>query len=592
MGIGFTIDSPIKVAHYGISSAISIIEDQLIEQMRKIYCAKWNILFLAIPDDEPDSRAKRITSYLNLIDYIVKEQLAQLVTQPFNMGNDITKYFDLLPDNSPLKLAFINLKKLSSEERIIAENDLRRKIVTGAIEVNIMTKIDKPKLDKEGNELPAEFSDALSALRGFANSNLNASVIFSAGLNPRLYSYCESFEDFFPDKNGFVKKKIILKVSDYRSALIQGKFLAKKGLWISEFRIESGLNCGGHAFATEGLLMGPILEEFKNRRDELLNTLYEICESALVQGGKYNFATKPNLKITAQGGIGTSMEHNFLLKYYQLNSTGWGSPFLLVPEVTNVDEYTLQELANAKQDDYYLSNSSPLGVPFNNFKLSSSEEQRKLRIEKKRPGSPCYKKFLEFNTEFTEKPICTASRQYQKLKIEQLELTCENEEVLKNEISKVMEKDCLCEGLGASALLKNDVKPAHKLSAVAICPGPNLAYFSGVFSLKQMVDHIYGRTNILNKIPRSNMFINELKLYVQYWKNENKNFSIQIAQKRDAYLNKFKENLLQGIEYYKNLANEMENQASELFDDMLNELLQIEKSLLLIRINSQTPVVV
>ena len=41
--------------------------------------------------------------------------------------------------------------------------------------------------------------------------------------------------------NGKLAKTIILKVSDYRSALTQGKILAKKGVWISEFRIESGL---------------------------------------------------------------------------------------------------------------------------------------------------------------------------------------------------------------------------------------------------------------------------------------------------------------------------------------------------------------
>ena len=43
-------------------------------------------------------------------------------------------------------------------------------------------------------------------------------------------------------RNGNLEKKVILKISDYRSALIQGKFLAKKGIWISEYRVESGLN--------------------------------------------------------------------------------------------------------------------------------------------------------------------------------------------------------------------------------------------------------------------------------------------------------------------------------------------------------------
>ena len=91
----------------------------------------------------------------------------------------------------------------------------------------------------------------------------------------------ERFEDFFPDSNGKIKKKVILKVSDYRSALIQGKFLAKKGIWVSEFRIESGLNCGGHAFATEGSLMGPILEEFVGNRKELAETLEGLLIDAL-----------------------------------------------------------------------------------------------------------------------------------------------------------------------------------------------------------------------------------------------------------------------------------------------------------------------
>lgn len=128
-----------------------------------------------------------------------------------------------------------------------------------------MTKLDKDNF-YEGDQLPVEYNDAHAALRGFAMSNLESSMVLSAGMNPRLYGYLEQFNDFYPDEKGYIKKKIVLKVSDYRSALIQGKFLAKKGIWISEFRIESGLNCGGHAFATDGFLMGPILEELKDKR--------------------------------------------------------------------------------------------------------------------------------------------------------------------------------------------------------------------------------------------------------------------------------------------------------------------------------------
>ena len=42
MGLGFTIDTPVKIARYGINSAISIVEDNLIEQMREFYCNKLN----------------------------------------------------------------------------------------------------------------------------------------------------------------------------------------------------------------------------------------------------------------------------------------------------------------------------------------------------------------------------------------------------------------------------------------------------------------------------------------------------------------------------------------------------------------------
>src|SRR5690606_5977543 len=94
-------------------------------------------------------------------------------------------------------------------------------------------------------------------------------------------------------------------------------------------------------------------------------------------------------------------ENSFLLNYYQMDATGWGSPFLLVPEVTNVDEETLQELVKAKKEDFYISGSSPLGVPFNNFRQSSAEKQRLERIAKGRPGAPCTKKYLISNTEFT-----------------------------------------------------------------------------------------------------------------------------------------------------------------------------------------------
>lgn len=572
MGLGFTIDTPLKVARFGISSVLSIVEDELLERMREFYCNAENLPFQPFPSKDKDARENKITAYLNLLDDLVNKQIDQLRKESFIPGTDITKYFEMLSDHAHEKKLYQSMLRSTGMEREKLQTRLRDSIMPGDIDVNIMTKVDKVNYDLDGSPLPQEYSDALSALRGFANSNLSSSVIFSAGMNPRLYSYCEAFEDFFPSKNQLPKKKIILKVSDYRSALIQGKFLAKKGLLVSEFRIESGLNCGGHAFATEGLLMGPILEEFKTKRTELQEELFLLCNQSLGTKGRTIFRDQPPLKITAQGGLGTYEENRLLLCYYQLDGIGWGSPFLLVPEATNMDEDSLQQLAAASPSDYYLSHASPLGVPFNNFRKSSSETQRKMRIEKDRPGSPCYKKFLSSNTEFTEKPICTASRQYQHLKIKQLKESDFSSEVKEQEIRKVTEKDCLCEGLGAPALLKNQLSPAHNLKAVSICPGPNLAYFSGTFSLKEMVDHIYGRANILNQLNRPHVFINELKIYLDYFKKDIEDSLNSMTGKKEKYLELFKTNLAKGISYYKSMSVILGSESTVLLDEFEREL--------------------
>ncbi len=47
MGIGFTIDTPVKVAQYGISSVISLVDDLLMEKMREFHSLKLNIPFFA-----------------------------------------------------------------------------------------------------------------------------------------------------------------------------------------------------------------------------------------------------------------------------------------------------------------------------------------------------------------------------------------------------------------------------------------------------------------------------------------------------------------------------------------------------------------
>jgi hypothetical protein len=570
MGTGFTIDTPLATAKYGISSAVSLVDDILIEQMRKFWCEKSGEPYEAITAKVPDSRAKRITAYLNLLKTLVEREFTKLKNSLFEPESEITKYYEMLPDNE-LKQSY---KQMLAEpdqnvQRKLQEQ-LRLAIVPGNIDVNIMTKLDKPNY-QNGLQLPYEFSDAASALRGYANSDLSSSVIFSAGYNPSLYNYTAQFADFFPDENNQSKKEICLKVSDFRSALVQGKYLAKHGLWVSEYRIESALNCGGHAFINDGSLLGPILEEFKQRKDELVESLDKLYKDALKKLKKYYSDFYRKVRISVQGGVGNNQEHEFLQNYYQADSVGWGIPFLLVPEVTNVDDEHLEKLLKAKPEDVFLSSSSPLGVPFWNLRTSKSEETKRQRISKGVFGSFCGKGFAKVDKNCEGEQVCKASLEYQKEKIAELQnmnLPAEEFEEFKQEI---LAKACICTDLAGGATIKNGIN----LNAItAICPGPNIINFNKIATLKEMVNHIYGRYQLSANKERVHMFIREIQLQLEYLREQGKkNASAMRARSLEKFA-EVKKNFQTGIDYYKNLAKEIRQEQEAKFLELLEKLEQ------------------
>lgn len=581
LGLAFSIDSPLKVAQYGISSAVSIVDDNLTERLREYHSKQNDIHFELIKKNEHDARAKRITAYLNMMQDIIDKQINDLKESSFDNNESLHQYFNLLPVKHPAYNLYLDyLITSDSSKKNKLEICLKNMIEPGDINVNIMSKVDKVNRDEEGNLLDRKFSDATAALRGFANSKIKSTLVLSAGMNPKLYNYLAVLSVFFPNEQGELSKKVCLKVSDYRSAYIQAKYLAKKGIWVSEFRVESGLNCGGHAFATEGFLLGPILEEFKDNRNSLRQELFNIYQEALV-AKNIILTDSPAQIISAQGGVGTGNEQKFLLDYYKLDSIGWGSPFLLVPEATTVDDQTLQALATADKDDFYLSDSSPLGVPLHNFRKSTAEAQRMERIDKGRAGAPCTKKYLVSNDDFSSEPICTASRVYQNTKLKELELlqelnfidsSAENIEKLKKEITS---KTCLCEGLAASAYLKYDIAKRKENTAVSICPGPNTAYFNRTYSLSEMVSHIYRRIDLLKDVDRPSIFINEIRLYIDYLEKFIVSNPIPDEKQKD-YIHSFHNQLLNGMNYYKDLANKILQEEENRRDFFLSEL-EIEK---------------
>lgn len=569
MGLAFTIDTPVKVARFGISSVISIVQDNLIEKMRSYYYAHLGEVYNPITADEEDFRAKRITDYLNLVNRMVSNQMDVLRNSEFGEGMEIDKYFEMLPEDSQVKDTYLRMQRtVDSGERRALQNQLRAQMRPGSIDVNIMTKLDKPNFGEDGR-LVENGSDAVAALRGYANSDLtDSSVILSAGMNPPLFGYMETLNAFDADSRGDFWKKIVVKVSDYRSALVQGKMLAKKGLWVSEFRIESGLNCGGHAFATDGYLMGPILEEFKSKKTELITTLFDTYNEALKAKSKPSFARPHPLMISAQGGIGTHAEDELLLRHYGIDRTGWGTPFLLVPEATTVDDHTLHLLSEATEQDVVLSRNSPLGIRFHYLKGTTGEQEKLSRIARGKPGSPCTEKYLVSNTEFTEEPICTASRAYQKKKIAELDSLNLSHYEYERQKQEVLDKECLCVGLSNAAVNHYQLAPFKNLEARTICPGPNIAYFKEVLSLKQMIDHIYGRADVLRQGERTHMFIKELSLYIDYWKELLEEERSIIDSKKNLYIQKFYTNLIDGIAYYRDLSGRLSDDFKELGNNL------------------------
>ncbi|HTP79239.1 MAG TPA: hypothetical protein VMM57_02420 [Bacteroidota bacterium] len=549
MGTGHSVDTPIRVAHLGISSVISLVDDILLEKIREHYSRKFELPYERIAKSETDGRARRVTAYLDTVQEIVRTKFEELKKKSCLEENEKKKYFELLPEGSVLKKGYLKLAGMrKGPGRELAEKSLTDRIKPGSIDVNIMVKLDRLNYGAGGAPLSDVFSDAKAALRGYALSGLDSAIVFSAGINQGLFNYMTAFRDFYRNEVGRIKKRIILKVSDFRSALIQGKVLAKKGLEVFEFRIESGLNCGGHAFASNGYLLPSILIEFKEKRDQLQGEFQPlIARFYETMGWKYHESGEaPRARVTVQGGIGTHGEARRLLEDFGMDMTGWASPFLLVPEATCVDDTTRELLRQATENDLYLSDVSPLGIPFNNVFRVNSDVSKRAKVAEGKPGSACPKGFLVSNTEFTQTPICLASSEYQEQKIKEINGLGLAEEERRRRVDEVVEKACICDHLGNGALIALGIA-MEKNAPQAICPGPNIAWFNRLYTLKEMVDHIYGRGPSLVPAERPHMFAKEVVMYVDYF--EKLVARSNGSQKDFKTLKEFRDNLEEGMKY-------------------------------------------
>jgi hypothetical protein len=256
-----------------------------------------------------------------------------------------------------------------------------------------------------------------------------------------------------------------------------------------------------------------------------------------------------------------------------------------VPEATNVEKETLKLLCEAKEEDVYLSDISPLGIPFSNLRGNSQDMIKDEFVRQGRPGSACTKKYASLNYEYSDNPLCTASRQYQKKKIDDLKKETVSEDEFEKEFEAIVEKSCICKGLGTAALVVNDIDIREEGYGISICPGPNIAYFSEPVSLTEMVDHIYGRKNIIKRKDRPNMFIKELMLYIDYLETKIGNTPKPISAKQSDYFIQFKANLYDGINYYKELVRTQKARFTSARNTFLKELSILKEKLETIQVS-------
>ena len=219
-------------------------------------------------------------------------------------------------------------------------------------------------------------------------------------------------------------------------------------------------------------------------------------------------------------------------------------------------------------------------IPFNTLRGNTKDVQRQMLIDKGRPGTSCPNKFIQLNYEFKETGLCTASREYQHLKLKEIDaLELSSEEKVK-QINKVTEKSCICVGLGTSTLILNNVSTKKTGDGVSICPGPNMAYYDKIVSLQGITDHIYGRKSMLTRTDRPNVFIKELSLYITHLQEKVEEVKSNFDKKQIRSLTKFKKNLEAGINYYNEIFTARKQAFVEQKDALL-EVLKIEQNKLI-----------
>jgi hypothetical protein len=93
------------------------------------------------------------------------------------------------------------------------------------------------------------------------------------------------------------------------------------------------------------------------------------------------------------------------------------------------------------------------------------------------------------------------------------------------------------------------------------------------------VGHIYGRCNLLNETVRPNMFVSELKMYIDYLGNQIGDTVLGIIERKMSYFQEFRANLDDGILFYHQMVPFLVEYTQEYRDQMVRELVALKDEL-------------
>jgi hypothetical protein len=114
MGTGHSIDTPLRVARWGISSVISLVDDILVEQVHRLHAERRGIPFKGGGSPRSQGPRRKDPPVHGFPAPAGAGQMAELRAQSFADDSDKTRWFAMLPESSPLKAEWIRLKSLPS----------------------------------------------------------------------------------------------------------------------------------------------------------------------------------------------------------------------------------------------------------------------------------------------------------------------------------------------------------------------------------------------------------------------------------------------------------------------------------------------